>query len=111
MQDQLHSVPTLVFIDINNAITLHFLAFLRQLHDVGRVDQLILDEAHLVLTASDYRKNLGLLGMLRQVTCPFVCLTATLLPYGELDLAQSLFLSHLVIHRASSDQPNLGYCI
>ena len=93
MQDRLYIVPTLIFMDINNTIILHFLAFLRQLHNVGRVDRLILDEAYLVLTTSDYRENLGLLGMLRQVTCPFVYLTATLPPHGELDLAQSLFLS------------------
>ena len=65
MQDWLHLIPTLIFIDINNAVILHFLAFLRQLHDVGRVDQLILDKAHLVLTTLDYYKNLGLLGMLQ----------------------------------------------
>ena len=64
MQDRLYAVPTLIFIDVDNAVTLYFLAFLRQLHDIGRVDRLILDEAHLVLTTSDYRENLGLLGIL-----------------------------------------------
>ena len=65
MQDRLHAVSTLVFVDVDNTVILHFLAFLRQLHDIGRVDQLILDKAHLVLTTSDYRENLGLLRMLR----------------------------------------------
>ena len=87
MQDRLHAVPTLVFVDVDNAVILYFLAFLRQLHDIGRVDRLILDEAYLVLTASDYRENLGLLGILRQVIYPFICLTATLSPHRELDLA------------------------
>ena len=64
MQDRLYTVPTLVFIDIDNTVILHFLAFLRQLHDISHIDRLILDEAHLVLTTSDYRENLGLLGIL-----------------------------------------------
>ena len=111
MQDRLHAVPALVFVDVDTAVTSPFLAFLKQLHDLGRVDRLILDEAHLVLTASSYRENLGRLGMLRQVPCPFVCLTATLPPHGELDLAQSLLLSHPTVQRASSDRPNLEYCV
>ena len=111
MQDRLHAVPSLVLVDVDTAVTSAFMAFLRQLNDLGRLDRLVLDEAHLVLTSSDYRENLGLLGMLRQITCPFVCLTATLPPHGMLDIKQSLFLSHPVIHRASSDRPNLEYCV
>ena len=65
MQDRLYAVPTLIFIDVDNTIILYFLAFLRQLHDIGHIDQLILDKAHLVLTTSDYRENLGLLEILR----------------------------------------------
>ena len=86
MQDRLHAVPTLIFIDIDNAVTLHFLAFLRQLYNISRIDRLILDEAYLVLTTSDYHENLGLLRILRQIIYPFIYLTTTLLPYKELDL-------------------------
>ena len=111
MQDRLHTVPHLVFVDIESAVTRHFMAFLQQLHDNGRVDRLILDEAHLVVTASHYRDNLGWLGALRQVPCPFICLTATLPPHGMLELTQSLHLTHPTIQRVSSDRPNLAYSV
>ena len=62
MQERLHAVPHLVFVDVESAVTQHFMAFLKQLHDSGRVDRFILDEAHLVVTSSHYRENLGWLG-------------------------------------------------
>jgi len=111
MEERLHAVPSLVFVDVESATTDQFVAFLRQLHDSGRVDRLVLDEAHLVLTASHYRDNLGWLGKLRQVPCPFVCLTATLPPHGVLELNQSLHLINPAIQRSSSDRPNLVYSV
>ncbi|KAL8688231.1 MAG: hypothetical protein Q9218_005804 [Villophora microphyllina] len=111
MEEKLHAVPPLLFVDVETAVTPSFGTFLKQLSDLGRLDRLIIDEAHLVLVASDYRECLGLLAILRQVPCPLVCMTATLPPVGEFDLRQSLLLKDPVVHRTSSDRPNLAYCI
>lgn len=111
MQERLHAVPPLVLVDVETAVSSTFITFVRQLHESNRLDRLVLDEAHLVLTSADYRENLGLLGVLRHVRCPFVCLTATLPPIAELDLKQSLFLSYAVLLRGSSNRPNLEYCV
>ncbi len=111
MQDRLHTVPSLVLVDVEIAVTPSFNAFAKQLSDLGRLDRLVIDEAHLILTASDYREHLGLLAILRQIPCPLICLTATLPPIGELDLKESLFLSYPTIHRVSSDRRNLEYCV
>jgi len=111
MHERLHAVPSLVFVDVDTAVTSTFITFVKQLSDIDRLDRLILDEAHLVVTASDYRENLGLLAILRQIPCPLVCLTATLPPIAEFDLRQSLFMSHPAIHRVSSDRPQLEYCV
>ena len=111
MQERLHAVPSLVLVDVETAVTPAFHAFARELLARDRLDRLVIDEAHLILTAAGYREHLGLLGALRQIACPLICLTATLPPSGELDLKQSLFLSRPVIHRVSSDRPNLEYCV
>ena len=111
MEERLHAVPPLVFVDVESATTKQFVAFLQQLHHSGRVDRLVLDEAHLVLTSTPYRANLGWLGTLRQVPCPFVCLTATLPPHGVLELNQSLHLRNPTVQRVSSDRPNLAYSV
>ncbi len=111
MQERVHIVPSLVLVDVEMAVTPAFHAFAKQLLDMDRLDRLVIDEAHLILTATDYREQLGLLGVLRQIACPLICLTATLPPGGEFDLKQSLFLSHPTIYRGSSDRPNLEYCV
>lgn len=111
MLERLHAVPSLVLVDVEEAVTPSFNTFAKQLLDTGRLDRIVIDEAHLILTAADYREHLGLLAILRQIACPLVCLTATLPPYGELDLKQALFLTYPVIYRASSDRPNLEYCV
>ena len=49
--------------------------------------------------------------MLRRVDYPFVCLTATLPPAAELELKQLLYFTALEVLRASSDRPNLQYCV
>ncbi len=65
MHKRLHIVPSLVFVDVNTAVTSTFITFVKQLSNIDRLNRLILDEAHLVVTALDYRENLGLLIILR----------------------------------------------
>ena len=73
------------------------------------MDRIIINEAHLILTAADYCEYMGLLAILRQIVCPLVYSTATLPPYSEFDLKQSLCLTHPITYRTSSDRPNLEY--
>ena len=67
---QLHAVPPLLFVDVDNAQRPGFEALLGSLHRY--------EEVHLLLTASHYRERLLLIAQLRRYSCPFVCLTATL---------------------------------
>ncbi|KAL9606927.1 MAG: hypothetical protein Q9167_008106, partial [Letrouitia subvulpina] len=108
---QLHAVPSLLLVDIETAGKNHFLAFTRQLHAVGRLDRLVLDEAHLLLTAVHYRTELPAITTLRRLRCPFVCMTGTLPPSAESSIRELLHFTHPEVLRASSDRPNLRYCI
>ena len=67
---QLHALPALLFVDIEDAVDDSFLAFLNTLHAAGRLDRLILDEAHLLATARFYRTHLLAIHYLRRVDCP-----------------------------------------
>ena len=102
---------SLVLVDIDVAVSIFFLAFVRALHRQGRLNRIIFDEAYLLVTAAHYRKNLGLLGVLRRVDYPFVYLIATLSPAAELELKQLLYFTVLEVLRASSDRPNLQYYV
>ncbi len=65
-------MPALLFIDVDCATTDHCRAFLRALQENGRLDRIVLEEAHLVLTASHYREQLGKLGYLCNLACLFI---------------------------------------
>lgn len=108
-EDRLHAVPSLVLIDIDLAVSERARSFLRALYANNRLDRIVLDEAHLLLTASHYREKLGLLGALRSIPCPFVCMTATLPPSAEVELKRLLAMTQPQMLRASSDRPNLEY--
>ncbi len=73
-----HAVPSLVFIDVNSAVTQSFRAFLQRLQKPGRLDRIVMEEAHLLLTVSHYCEQLGLLRVLGNIGTLFVYMTATL---------------------------------
>ncbi|KAL8689011.1 MAG: hypothetical protein Q9218_005217, partial [Villophora microphyllina] len=108
---QLHAVPTLLLVDIETAVTPGFLSFARALHAIGRLDRFVLDEAHLLLTASYYRTQLPAVAGLRRVHVPFICMTGTLPPFASSELEKILYFTHCERLRASSDRPNLEYCV
>ena len=108
---QLHALPTLLLVDIGLAVEDSFVSFVAKLHASGRLDRLFLDEAHLLLTASHYRRHIGAVNQLRRVPCPFVCMTATLPPFAELELKNLMHFTQFETLRASSDRPNLCYCV
>lgn len=70
----------LIFVSMEQAVRSAFKQLLFRL-DVGNsLDRIILDESHLVLTASKYRPKFRFLEELRELRCQFVFLTATLPP-------------------------------
>jgi len=104
--------PSLLFVDAERVSGSIFQHFLSELHAAGRLDRIVLDEAHLLLTASHYRESLPALAVLRRYRCPFVCLTATLPPRAEREFRRLLCLTpKLEKLRASSNRPNLAYDI
>lgn len=52
----MYIVPSLVLVNVEIAVTPAFYAFVKQLLDMDRLDRLVIDEAHLILTATDYRE-------------------------------------------------------
>ena len=56
---QLHAVPSLLLIDIDEAVTQNFVAFVEFLQSLNRLNRLVFDEAHLFLTVRHYRIRIG----------------------------------------------------
>ena len=108
---QLHAVSSLLLVNVDLAITNSFIAIVQTLQNCDRLDRLIIDKAHLILTAAHYRENLELLRVLRQVRYLIVCLTATLPPIEERELKQSLHFTQTEMLRVNSNRVNIKYCI
>jgi hypothetical protein len=66
-------VPPLLFVDVDNTQRPGSEALLGSLHRHGRLDQLILEEAHLLLTTSHYWERLPLIAQLRRYSCRLLC--------------------------------------
>ena len=82
----LHAVPSLLFIDVEQVSSIDFQTLLKALTRHSHLDRIILDEAHLMLTASHYCQKLRRLITLQQFPCPFMYLTTTLPPPTKRDL-------------------------
>lgn len=104
-------MPSLLLINVESAMTDYCYTFLLTLQENGRLDCIVLDEAHLILTAGHYRERLDRLGYLQTLHCPFVCLIVTLPPCAEPDLRKILYLSQLRIICGRRGRHNLRYTI
>ena len=108
---QLHALSTLLLVDIDDAATEDFVTFVTSLHAMGRLNRLMLDEAHLLFIARHYRLRIEVINQLRRVLCPFVCMTATLPPFVERKLRNLLHFTQSKCVRAGNDRSNLQYCV
>lgn len=89
-----------------------FLEYANRLVDRQRLDRIVIDECHLTITASDYRRSMSQLAWhVRRVRTQTVWLTATLPPtYHELFVEHNKLVRPRVI-RESTNRPNIRYII
>ena len=74
------STASLVFVTVEAAATTKFRSFASTLAAKQALDRIVIDEAHLTITASSYRQAMVDLALIRTVRTQFVYLTATLPP-------------------------------
>ncbi|KAH7189860.1 hypothetical protein DER44DRAFT_679617 [Fusarium oxysporum] len=91
-------------------ILFDFVCFQKQDNDRQRLDRIVIDECHLTITASYYRRSISQLAWhVRQIRTQTVWLTATLPPiYQEFFFEHNkLVRPHIV--RESTNHPNIRY--
>ncbi|KAL5611084.1 hypothetical protein FOBRF1_007201 [Fusarium oxysporum] len=102
----------IVVVSAEAACTEAFLEYANRLSDRQCLDRIVIDECHLTITASCYRRSMSQLAWhVRQIRTQTVWLTATLPP-----IYQELFFEHnkLVrphIIRESTNRPNIRYIV
>lgn len=97
------------------AVNDDFLTFVSDLQVQGKLDRIVVDEAHVPLTSASYRANLVHLDRLRSIPCQLVLLTGTLPPLLQKDLETTYLLGDanqgLRYIRASTNRPNVEYTV
>ena len=99
----------LVVVSVEQAVGNDFLGWARHLLEQQQLDRIIIDECHLALIATGYRKKLISLKKITALSCSLLLLTATLPPSYEEKLYQELLLPHARVIRARTDQINIEY--
>jgi superfamily II DNA helicase RecQ len=109
----LHETRTapLVFVSAKAARTKAFRAYAYKLAATGSLGQIVLDEAHFTVTASEYRAAIVDLALIRGVRTQFVYLTATLPLTLQAQFEVQNNLINPKIIRASTNQQNLFYIV
>ncbi|PCD24312.1 hypothetical protein FGRA07_11291 [Fusarium graminearum] len=102
----------IVVVSAEAACTEAFLEYANRLSDRQCLDRIVIDECHLTITASCYRRSMSQLAWhVRQIRTQTVWLTATLPPiYQELFFEHNkLVRPHIV--RESTNRPNIRYIV
>ena len=101
----------LVVVSADQASTDSFLHYARGLELSRSLAHLFFDECHVAITDTSYRKRLRDLWQLRYLSCPFTCLTATLMVALEGKLRKQLMLSETQVFRRSTSRPRIKYAV
>ncbi|KFZ23101.1 hypothetical protein V502_02420 [Pseudogymnoascus sp. VKM F-4520 (FW-2644)] len=103
---------SLVIMSAKAVCTESFLEYAHLLVSRQQLDRIVIDECHLTITASDYRKCMSQLGWyVRQIKTQTVWLTATLPPIMQDDFIEHNKLVRPRIIRESTNRPNIKYII
>ena len=100
-----------MFVTVEAACTEQFRTYAHKLAATQDLGRIVLDEAHLTITASDYRQAMVDLALIRNVCTQFVYLTATLPPAMQATFREQNNLVNLKVIQASTNRRNLFYLV
>ncbi|KAL6352347.1 hypothetical protein LRP88_14329 [Fusarium phalaenopsidis] len=105
-------VAPVVVVSAEAACTDGFLNYAHRLVDRQQLDRIVIDECHLTITASSYRRSIAMLAWhLRQIRTQTVWLTATLPPvYFDVFVSHNKLVRPRVV-RESTNRANLRYLV
>ena len=99
----------LLLVSLEAAGSPRFRAFLARMDARESLDRIVFDEAHLVLTASEYRPKIQAVKHLRALRCQFVFLSATLPPLMMPPFQHAILVSSPTVVRSLTFRRDLRY--
>ena len=102
----------LIFVSAKTAMLSPFRTFITSLDTREALDRVVINESHLILTASDYHPKLRLIKYLCALRCQFVFLSTTLPPLLLSTFSQRLLLFNPTVVRSEHTfRRNLQYTV
>jgi hypothetical protein len=99
----------LTLISIESIISSNFISLVKDLINNNKLDRIIFDECHLLITSSSYRSIMFQVKNLLLFNIQLIFLTGTLSISFEQELINSLYLNEIVIIRALCFKYNISY--
>jgi superfamily II DNA helicase RecQ len=99
----------LTLISIKSIISSNFISLVKDLINNNKLDKIIFDECHLLITSSSYRSIMFQVKNLLLFNIQLIFLTETLPISFEQELINSLYLNEIVIIRAPCFKYNISY--
>jgi superfamily II DNA helicase RecQ len=99
----------LVLVSVDRALSQEFQDELQALSSSGRLSSIIVDECHLVVTASEYRPKMTMVREFRRYACQMVFLTATLPLHMMMAFADRFLLANAVVIRGPTLRKDIQY--
>ena len=100
---------SLIFVSVETAVTADFQFFLKDLQSQQKLDRIVFDECHLIITAASYRYHMHLLKQLRLINTQFIFLSATLSAKLQKDLEEHIMIQQNTVIRAQTVRHNISY--
>jgi len=105
------SADKLMLVSIETAVSSSFHLFLMSLHAENKLNRIIFNECHLIVTAANYRDLMHSLKKLRLIITQFIFLSVTLSISVLQEMNKMLFLLNNVVIRASTVRHNIAYSV
>jgi superfamily II DNA helicase RecQ len=108
---QLRQDVSIILVSVDRAVTNHWKHCITNLNDKRAVTRLVIDEAHIALTAHEYRDVFKMLAYLRCLGFQIILLSGSVPPVATQHI-QDLFRLHpinTIVLRMPTDRPELEY--
>ena len=108
-EEDKEKISSIVLVSIETISNSEFFLYLKKLEQLEKLDRIIFDEAHLIVTSSNYRFQIHSLKKLRIFSTQFVFFSATLPDFVLSELEKSMILTKNTVLRTSTIRNNISY--
>ncbi|KAH8144640.1 uncharacterized protein LAJ45_11349 [Morchella importuna] len=101
----------LLVVTVESAVSAKFRQYIRRIKEVGRLDRVVVDEAHMLVTMVNFRESFTKLDWFTGIGVQCIFLTATLPSWMEPELRKAAFIPSFALVRARVSRSNIAYSV